>query len=355
MSATLYNGFARPQMKDVMSAPIPITRAAYRAQQTLLRLSLLAAHVSLRRFVPPRDRPSRRDLFQLRRRFERLLARDVANVRAGLYPEELLFSLPLGEYLRDLPQLALEISRMVRRREQGLVRDLPADVDLSKYPDYFRRNFHWQTDGYLSERSARLYDLGVEFLFLGTGDAMRRQVIAPISEFLRAAPADARLLDVGCGTGRLLHQLALAHPALQLSGVDLSPYYVERARRLLPQVSLTTGNAEALELSAQSFEILTSVFLFHELPQRARRNALAEMRRVIQPGGLLVIEDAAQLTDSPELEVFLENFGHTMNEPFFLEYLRQPLEEELAAAGFRVESVTPAFLSKVLVARPDRL
>lgn len=336
-----------------MSAPIPITRAAYKAQQTVLRLSLLAAHVGLRPFVPPREKPTRRDLFQLRRRLDRLLEREVANVREGLYPEELLFSLPLTDYLRELPELALEISRMVRRQQKGRVRELPPDVDLSLYPDYFRRNFHWQTDGYLSERSARLYDLGVEFLFLGTADVMRRQVIAPISEFLREAKGEQRLLDVGCGTGRLLHQIALAHPELRCLGVDLSPFYIERAKSLLTAkgIPLSTGNAEALELADQSFEILTSVFLFHELPERARRNALAEMRRVAKPGALLVIEDAAQLNDAPELEVFLQNFGHTMNEPFFLDYLRQPLEQQVAAAGFRVESVRPAFLSKVIVAR----
>jgi ubiquinone/menaquinone biosynthesis C-methylase UbiE len=336
-----------------VSAPLPITRAAYKAQQTALRLSLVAAHIGLRPLVPPRQKPTRRDLFQFRRRLQRLLERDVANVRAGLYPETLLFSLPLGDYLRGLPSLMLEIARMVRRRDRGLVRDLPSDVDLSRYPDYFRRNFHWQTDGYLSERSARLYDLGVEFLFLGTADVMRRQVIAPISKFLRESTGERALLDVGCGTGRLLQQLALAHPNLRRFGVDLSPYYIEHAKAQLGEqtAALSTGNAEALAFAAESFDVVTSVFMFHELPLRARRQALAEMRRVAKPGALLVLEDSAQLEDAPELEIFLENFGYTMNEPFFHDYLRQGLEAEVERAGFRIESVEPAFLSKVIVAR----
>ena len=41
--------------------------------------------------------------------------------------------------------------------------DLPAHVDRSRYPRYYLRTFHWQTDGWLSERSARLYDPSVEF------------------------------------------------------------------------------------------------------------------------------------------------------------------------------------------------
>src|SRR5690606_33839699 len=96
--------------------------------------------------------------------------------------------------------------------------------DMSRYPPYYRRNFHWQTDGYFSERSAELYDLGVEILFRGTADIMRRQVIPPITRFLRgtdsgarvgARPGDVRLLDIACGTGRTLKQLAVAHPELR--------------------------------------------------------------------------------------------------------------------------------------------
>ncbi|MGC4087802.1 MAG: class I SAM-dependent methyltransferase [Polyangiaceae bacterium] len=336
-----------------MSALLPLTRVAYQAQQAALRLSLAAAHLGLRPLLPRREKPSRKDLFHLRRRFARLLQRDVENVRAGLYPRELLFSLPVREYLSGLPALGVEVARMVRRARNGAVRDLPADVDLTQYPPYFRRNFHWQTDGYLSRRSAELYDLSVEFLFLGAADVMRRQAIPPLTRFLRKAEGPQRILDVACGTGRLLYQLGLAHPGHSYTGIDLSPFYLERARELLPddKVALVAGNAEALPFADASFDCVTSVFLFHELPLRARRNALAEMRRVLRPGGLLVLEDSAQLADASELRVFLENFGHDMNEPFFLDYLQETLEPEIESAGFRLETVTSAFLSKVVVAR----
>ncbi|MFZ5896211.1 MAG: class I SAM-dependent methyltransferase [Myxococcota bacterium] len=336
-----------------MSALLPLTRVAYQAQQAALRLSLAAAHLGLRPLLPPREKPSRRDLQHLRRRFARLLSRDVENVRAGLYGEELLFSLPVREYLSGLPALGVEVARMVRRARNGAVRDLPAEVDLSEYPPYFRRNFHWQTDGYLSRRSAELYDLSVEFLFLGAADVMRRQTIPPITRFLRKNPGRKRILDVACGTGRLLYQLKLAHPQHDYKGIDLSPFYLERARELLAErdVELVAGNSEALPFADASFDCVTSVFLFHELPLRARQNTLREMRRVLTEGGLLVIEDAAQLLDSPDLRVFLENFGRDMNEPFFLGYLKEALEPELERAGFRLESVSPAFLSKVIVAR----
>ena len=336
-----------------MSKLLPVTRAAYRAQQATLRLSLLVAHLGLRPFLRHRRPPRERDLFELRRRLGELLERDVDNVAAGLYSRELLFSLPVREYLNDLPKLAVEVARMVRRARRGQVRDLPPDVELGAYPDYFRRNFHWQTDGYLSHRSAELYDLGVEFLFLGTADVMRRQALAPIARELATRGAGRRVLDVACGTGRLLYQLERALPAHHFTGIDLSPYYIAKARELLAgrSVTLATANAEALPFADASFEAVTSVFLFHELPLRARKNAIDEMRRVLVPGGLVVLEDAAQLSDSPSLAVFLENFGREMNEPFFFDYLRWDLERELVTAGFELESTTPAFLSKVVVAR----
>ncbi len=338
--------------------PSELTRYAYRARQAAIRLPLVAAHLGLRPFGSRRAvRPQPADLKALQAQLEALLERDCANVERGLYPARLLFDMPVGEYLRQLPLLAAEVLRTLRRSKQKLVRDLPADVDLAAYPDYFRRNFHWQTDGYLSERSAAVYDVGVEFLFLGTADVMRRQIVPPVTRFLRsreAAAGPARILDVACGTGSALNQLARAHPNELYWGLDLSPFYLHHAGRRLASVanlSLISENAEHMSLADASFDVVASVFLFHELPAHARRNVFAEMRRVLKPSGLLVIEDAAQLSEAPDLRVFLENFAASMNEPFFADYLRSDLSQAISEAGFEVSAVERCFLSKVVTAK----
>ncbi len=332
-----------------------LTRAAYRAQHRTMALQATVLGEALRLVATRRIR--RRDAAlgrAIAARFEALMARDLANVEAGLYPRRLLFQMPVAAYARRLPALLGDLPRVAVRARRRDFRDLPEGIDLEVYPPYYRRNFHWQTDGYLSRRSAELYDLGVELLFGGTADVMRRQVIPPISRLLAAEPrAGARVLDVACGTGRTLRQIGIAHPSLALAGVDLSRYYLEVARRVLAgrRAALAVANAEAMPLASGSFDAATCVYLFHELPLDARRRVLAEARRVVRPGGLLVIEDACQPADSPELAGALAQFQRDLHEPYFRSYLQHDLASLAGEAGFAVESVEPHLVSVVVVAR----
>lgn len=342
-------------MSSLALARQHLDRVAYGAQQFSLFFPALAAQRLLRALARG-SRPivSGDAAHEVRRRYLRLLADDLANVEEGLYPRELLFQFPAGAYARQLPRLVADIPRTLRRKRAGDFADIPP-VDHDRYPSYFRRTFHWQTDGYFSAHSARLYDLTVELLFLGTADVMRRQVIPPVTRYLReTGKRDARLLDVGCGTGRFLRQLSIAHPALRLFGVDMSPAYVQAARHLLadiPDASLAAENAETLPYRDACFDVATSVFLFHELPRSARRRVVAEMKRILVPGGLLVIEDSAQLAESSMLAKSLGTFAREFHEPFYEDYLRDDLAALLGEAGFRIESVTPVYVSKVVVAR----
>ncbi len=327
---------------------------AYRAQQYAMLAPLAAARRLVSLATGARG-PDGVAGATLGRRYQDLLARDLANVDAGLYPRSLLFQIPFGAYARAMPSLLLDLPRVARRMRAGDTQDLPSDVDVERYPRYFRRNFHWQTDGYLSRHSAALYDLAVELLFAGTSDVMRRQVIPPVTRYLAAArERQIRLLDVACGTGRMLVQLAAAHPRLRLTGLDLSPYYLQEARRVLADVadvSLVSENAERLPFRNAHFDVVTSVHLFHELPRTARRSVLAEMHRVLRPGGLLVIEDSAQLAESGDLAFFLGRFAAEFHEPFYRDYVADDLVGPLVDIGFRVESVEPHFVAKVIVAR----
>ena len=340
-----------------MQALSRLDRVAYRAQHVsfLLHATMLQETA---RFLSrtPRPKLTPELLRLLRGRTEALFERDLANVRDGLYPRELLFQIPARDYARALPRLVWDTPRIVRRKRRGEYKDIPP-VDKGRYPAYYRRTFHWQTDGYFSEHSAEVYDLGVELLFRGTADVMRRQIIPPVTLFLREhdqPPGRVRLLDVACGTGRTLRQLATAHPDLRYHGVDLSPFYVKAARKLLadvPEVSLAVENGEALPYADGAFDVVTSVYRVHELPRNARRNVVREMYRVLRPGGLLVLEDSCQPADSPALAGVLANFPVEFHEPFYQDYLGDDLAELVRECGFTVQSVEPHLVAKVVAAR----
>lgn len=334
-----------------------VTSIAYRAQHFGMLVPAALAQRVVRLVGGARaQKPDRAAVDALNRRVRQLFETDLANAEDGMYPRKLLFSVPVSTYARQLPYLFADFPRSMWRRRHADYRDLPEEVDVREYPPYFRRNFHWQTDGYLSRRSAKLYDVGVEFLFAGTADVMRRQVIPPVTRFLQreGGAKGKRLLDVACGTGRTLAQIHEAHPELKMYGLDLSPYYVREARDTLAHVadaSLVAENAEHMPFADALFDVVTSVYLFHELPKNARRQVIREVYRVLRPGGLLVIEDSAQYAESSEIRFFLDRFPEDFHEPFFNDYLRDDLAKPLEEAGFVVDAVDPCFVAKVVVAQ----
>lgn len=333
-----------------------LDRTRYHLRHRAL-LALLAPAMTLwhRLLAPSLPRAGPAQISALRARLEQLLERDLANVELGLYPRDLLFRFPAPADLRRLPALLADVPRVAWRVLRRAHDELPRDVDPDEYPDYYRRCFHWQTDGWFSERSAELYDLEVEALFMGTGDVMRRMALPPLLEVLHGLSAP-RLLDVGCGTGLFLRHVLECAPHARVWGLDLSPHYLARARDLLGRgrrVSLALENAERLPFREGWLDAASCIFVFHELPPEPRRAVAREVNRVLVPGGRFVVCDAAQLSDSPELEPFLEGFPRLYHEPYFKSYARDDLSQLLAACGFTVERVEPAFLAKVVVARKD--
>jgi ubiquinone/menaquinone biosynthesis C-methylase UbiE len=241
------------------------------------------------------------------------------------------------------------------RRLAGRAEEAAALPEAEGLPDYYARNFHYQTDGYLSEESARLYDIQVDTLFIGTSGAMRRQALPPIAAYVHGK--DQRtlsMLDVACGTGRFLGQAAQAFPALPMIGIDLSAAYIDAARTHLADrrnIQLMQGNAETAPLPDNSQDIVTSIFLYHELPGEVRRKVTREVLRVLKPGGLYVLLDSLQWGDEPSYDGLLEAFPARFHEPFYEHYLGDELGKLFSACGFEQPRTTLAYLSKVVVGR----
>lgn len=327
-------------------------RAGHEVAAAFLFLFTRAIHLAMN---PRAHRPTLRAALELQRRFEALLARDLANVEGGYYPRDLLFATPLARYTLQIPEALYEMPRLIRRSHVGdlAVEPPPEAATAAAYPPYYLRPFHWQPNGWFSDRSARLYDLAVEILFSGTADVMRRMVIPPVKDALRGRE-EARVLDLCCGTGRFLAMLHAAAPAARLYGVDLSPFCLAEARRNLaaaPTANLLAENAEELPFDDGRFAAVTCIFSFHEMPRDARRRVTREARRVLEPGGVFCLLDADQAAPGEGISDFLRAFPELYHEPYFRGYQRDDLATLLEECGFGVVRAEVHCVSRLVAGR----
>ena len=289
-------------------------------------------------------------LAAMARAMTELFAQDWRNVEAGLYPaplnilKEARRALASIDYLRDIP-------KVVNRQKRHDHSEARAKAANEKLPRYFQQNFHYQTDGYLSEDSAKIYDFQVEALFAGTAEAMRRRAYVPIAKYLesRDAPKTA-LLDIGAGTGRFLSFVKSVQPDLNVTALDLSAPYLARAKRALRHATRTKfieAAAEDMLLKDASVDIAVSIYLFHELPPKVRAAAAKEIARVLKPGGLFIVADTIQYGDAPEFDGLIDAFPELLHEPYYKSYAQTDLHKLFG--GLKRAGDDIAYLTKISV------
>jgi ubiquinone/menaquinone biosynthesis C-methylase UbiE len=231
----------------------------------------------------------------------------------------------------------------------------------------------------MSQDSANVYETSTETLFLGRQDAMQRISLEPIIAQSKQLEADSvtqqaqgqqqsssekkpmRVLEIACGTGRFMTFVRDNLPLdTEYAAIDLSPFYLEKARdndaywrktRLsqeleeqgttngktnavttIPPAKLIQANAESLPFENESFDAVLCVYLFHELPREARAQVASEMARVSKAGGTVVLTDSMQKGDRPPLDGALQNF-EKMNEPYYVDYTLDDLPSHFEKAG----------------------
>jgi ubiquinone/menaquinone biosynthesis C-methylase UbiE len=281
-----------------------------------------------------------------------LLERDFRNIALGRYqmPEEIVAN-PLHALRRSRAFFA-DLDRVERRRRSREHDEIRQNGKPDGYPSYYLQNFHFQSDGWLSRESAELYDHQVEVLFGGGAAAMRRQALVPLgTELRRCGARGTRLLDLACGTGSFLREVKANHPRLHVTALDLSPYYIEEARRTLSPwsgVDFVTAAAEAMPIPDAQFDVVTAIYLFHELPGRTRRQVAAEIARILKPGGLFILVDSLQFGDTPDYDPLLEYFPLAFHEPYYADYGRDDLAALFREAGLEAEYSELAYFSKVM-------
>lgn len=160
------------------------------------------------------------------------------------------------------------------------------------YPRWYLQRWHFLPEGYLSRRSAagyetiirRLYNLGHE-----------RDLLRSLINLMRSQRHE-RVLELGCGPGRALQTLAAGLPGTHLTGLDLSPFMLERAGRRnrgATDIELVHGDGRALPWAAPAFDAVVACHYFGHLPERVRLAAVLETRRALTPDGRLYVVEHA--------------------------------------------------------------
>lgn len=153
-----------------------------------------------------------------------------------------------------------------------------------------------QTDGVLI-RWAPYYDFFVNIMTVGHARMLRRTTV---DEAL-IQPTDS-ILDVGCGTGEVALLAKTRAKEGNVYGIDPAPEMISVARskaaRRKLDIDFRVGVIEALPFPDASMDVVTSSLMMHHLPEELKIRGLAEIYRVLKPGGRLLIADFMRPTGS---------------------------------------------------------
>jgi cyclopropane fatty-acyl-phospholipid synthase-like methyltransferase len=180
--------------------------------------------------------------------------------------------------------------------------------DYAGYAKHFRdgtRQSYQAHDGAFMEEVARA-TVALPRIFL--------DFVLPQLPTLQAQLAKAeRLLDLGCGSGWAVVQVAERFPAIRCTGVDVEPHSVDAARRLIAEKALTDrceariGSAELAETGA--YDVATSFLVIHEIPPEQKAAVFEDVGRALKPGGSFLIFDEAYPENDDDLRRMPKRFA----------------------------------------------
>jgi ubiquinone/menaquinone biosynthesis C-methylase UbiE len=337
----------------------------YQAARTAHFTGQLISLPILERLATGRSRELPEDIAGKRKQafaeLTKLLKKDSENIAKGIYPLEVLKPEAFGQHWRRFGKIIWDGVQVSRRRNDRNQRDFDKEAQehLEEVPEYYRRNFHFQTGGYLTKHSAEIYEHQVEILFAGGGDAMRRLILPLMKKKWSGNGEGLHFLEIAGGTGRLTRFVKLAYPKARITVTDLSWPYLQMAQKRLmgmDRLEFVQSAAEKLPFPDGTFDAVYSCFLFHELPEAIRGEVVREGRRVLKRGGAFGLVDSLQKHDAEDFAWALEGFPQDFHEPFFKNYTLKSVEDLLLKEGFEDIDQTRGFLSKaVLASKPDSI
>ncbi|MBE9030515.1 class I SAM-dependent methyltransferase [filamentous cyanobacterium LEGE 11480] len=224
------------------------------------------------------------------------------------------------------------------------------------YPDYYLQPFHAYDQGNLSWEAATEVEVAAKAVHsrlwpetnAGSTMRLRHNYLDALNAQFTTAPR--AILDMGCSVGISTFALQTAYPQAQITGVDLSPYFLaiaqyraqQQAKQSFPAIQWKHAAAESTGLPDNSIDFVSAFLLCHELPQTATREILQEARRVLRPGGYFAMMDS-----NPKAEGYVKMPPYILTllkstEPYMDDYFAFDFEQAFVDAGFAppIRSIT---------------
>ena len=190
--------------------------------------------------------------------------------------------------------------RVIRRMGDQQVPDYSSidwDAELAafgelEFPNYYRQPFHSVPGGYLSEAAAVGDRRAMESIYQ---DAHPQRSLGIRAELAALIPAQAkRVVDLGAGTGDGAAAIARRLPDAEVTALEVSPFMIVAGRLQnadVPNFHFVQGLAEATEFADASMDAVAITLVFHECPNKIKRDILREAHRILRPGGTVVLTD----------------------------------------------------------------
>jgi len=220
------------------------------------------------------------------------------------------------------------------------------------YPEYSKVETHLQPGGYTGHPLAGLvYDYGTRIFH---GDVSKDDFLHNTLAEKISAPLDGkveRIMDIACAIGKLTCALKRRFPNAEVWGSDISSPMVRYAHyRAIEQkidVHFLQKAVEDLdEMPAQSYDLMTCHILFHEVPSPVVDQAIANVYRLLRPGGTFWLSDFPTLGNDPHGLLNYTNFLGAIDsadnsEPYAPEFVRSNVEDKLRRQGFSLRYDQP--------------
>lgn len=260
---------------------------------------------------------------------------------------------------RDLDRMQDVAARLAQSPDR--LGSLTLDSAYDPSPEVADIDIHLQPGGYAMDRgendvvAGALYECGGNvFSFgqgAGRGDSKAGVVIRLLADCFDGIVPE-RMLDIGCSAGAASAAYAAAWPQAEVHAIDIGAgmlrYAHARAESLGVAVHFHQMDASALSFADDSFDLVVSHNVMHEIGEDKRRAMIREAFRVARPGGIVIHQDVA-IRNAPGIvhQVERDWDTHFNGERHWATYATADLVADMVAAGFPAAGVVEHDLDSI--------